>query len=80
MLFPRLVDNFKVILSLKNDLIDGGDYSFAMIQSHPHRYDQVFVFRIISFFLPKTSKQVFHCRTQDTQFTGNSKVVDREMA
>ena len=47
MLFPRLVDNFKVLLSLKNDLIDGGDYSFAMIRSHPHRSDQVFIFRII---------------------------------
>ena len=77
MLFPRLVDNFKVILILKNNLIDGGDYSLAMIQSHPLRYDQVFIFCIISFFLPKTNKQVFHCRTQDAEFARNSKVVDR---
>ena len=41
----------------------------------------LFIFRtfISSFFLPKTSKQVFHCRTQDAEFTGNSKVVDREI-
>ena len=43
------------------------------------RYDQVFIFFIISFFLPKTSKQVFHCRAQDAEFAGNSKVVDREI-
>ena len=53
-----------------------------MIQSRHRRYDQVFISRtFISrfFFLPKTSKQVFHCRTMDAEFTGNSKVVDREI-
>ena len=85
MLFPRLVDNFLVILRLENDLTDRGQWlfnSFAMIQSHPRRYDQVSIFRsfLSIFFYPKqTNKQVFHCRSQNAEFTGNSKVVDREI-
>ena len=86
MLFPRLVDNVLAILRLKNGLIDRGQWlfnSFAMSQSRPRRYDQVFIFRtfISSFFFnPKqTSKKVFHCRTQNAKFTGNSKLVDREI-
>ena len=32
------------------------------------------------FFYPKqTNKQVFHCRSQNAEFTGNSKVVDIEI-
>ena len=53
-----------------------------MIQSRPRRYDQVFIFRTFKssyLFLPKTSKQVLHCRTQDAEFTRNSKVFDREI-
>ena len=65
-------------------MIEVSDFnSFAMSQSRPRRYDEVFIFRtFISsfFFYPKqTTKQVFHCRTQDAEFTGNSKVVDREI-
>ena len=82
----RLVDDVLVILRLNNDLIDGSRsvtiQFFAMSQSRPRRYDEVFIFRkFISsfFFYPKqTTKQLFHCRTQDAKFTGNSKVVDRE--
>ena len=66
MLFPRLVDNFLVILRLKNDLIDRGQWlfnSFAMIQSRPRRYDQVFIFRtFISFFFTQ-NKQPNQCFT-----------------
>ena len=88
MLFPRLVDNVLVILQIKNDLIDGSRsvtiQFFAMSQSRPRRHDEVFIFRkfissFFFFFYPKqTTKQLFHCRTQDAKFTGNSKVVDRE--
>ena len=44
MLFPRLVDNFLVILRLKNDLMDRNQClfnSFAMIQSRPRGYTSI---------------------------------------
>ena len=52
---------FLVILRLKNDLIDWGQWlfnSFAMIQSHPCRYDQVFILRtfVSSFFLTQNKR------------------------
>ena len=53
-----------------------------MIQSRSRRYDQVSILRtfISSFFYPEqTKKQVFHCRSQNAEFTGNSKVVDIEI-
>ena len=51
-----------------------------MLQSRPRRYDQIFIFRtFISFFYPKqATKPVFHRRSQNAEFTGNPKVVDRE--
>ena len=53
-----------------------------MIQSRSRRYDQVSILRtfISSFFYAEqTNKQVFHCRSQNAEFTGNSKVVDIEI-
>ena len=53
-----------------------------MIQSRPRRYDQVFIFRtfISFFFYPKqATKPVFHRRSENAEFTGNSKVVDGEI-
>ena len=53
-----------------------------MIQSLPRPYDQVFIFRtfISSFFYPEqATRTVFHCRSQNAEFTGKSKVVDREI-
>ena len=53
-----------------------------MIQSRPRRYDQVFIFRtFISsfFFYPKQVNKCFTVGHTNAEFTGNSKVVDREI-
>ena len=56
--------------------------SFAMIQSRPVDMIKFLFFAHLYqvFFYPKqATKPVFHCRSQNAEFTGNSKVVDREI-
>ena len=65
-------------------LIEVSDYSIPLQWFNHVTVDMIkFLFLVhlyhVFFFLPKTSKQVFHCRTMDAEFTGNSKVVDREI-
>ena len=56
-------------------LIEVSDYSIPLQWFNHVPVDMIkFYFSYIDitfFFLPKTSKQVFHCRTQNAEFTRN---------
>ena len=82
MLFPRLVDSFLAIVRLKNDLIDRGQWLFnlfAMIQSRPRRYDQVFISRTISFFFIKNKQTSVSLSDTGCGIHWQLKVVERDI-